>query len=300
MTYTYYPGCSAHSTSRAYEESIQAVAPLIGLTLRELDDWNCCGATAYMNVNEVLSFCLTARNLALAEKQGDPVCTACSACYTNLAKTNKYLHQFPDLKKKVDTALAEGNLSYKGNLETRHLLDVVVNDIGVEKIKSAVKKPLAGLRVAPYYGCQIVRPVTGEADPEHPVLLEKLISAVGATPVEFALATWCCGGSMMGTNEDVALRLCRNLLLCAERSQADVIAVTCPLCHINLEAYQGRINARYGTKFNIPVLYFTQVMGLAFDLAPKALGLQRAIVPYRQKAMRAADKASAVAAEQGA
>ncbi len=279
MSYIYYPGCSAHAGGRAYDESIQAIAPKLGVELKELEDWNCCGATAYMNVNEVLSFSLTARNLALAEKENKPVCTACSACYTNLAKTNVYLHKFPELKAKVDTALAEANLTYNGNVETKHFLDVVVTAIGLDKVKSLVKKPLSGLKVAPYYGCQILRPLSGEKDPENPVMLEQLLEAIGATPTKFALKTWCCGGSLMGTNDAVALRLCRNLLMNAVEDGADVIAVTCPLCQTNLEAFQPRVNAMFGTSFKIPVLYFTQLMGMAFDMPDRSLGLARSIIP---------------------
>ena len=209
MKYSYFPGCSSHSTGRAYEESVRAVAEPLGLELQELEDWNCCGATAYMSVNEILSFSLTARNLALAEKADQPLVTACSACYTNLMKTNVYLEKFPDLKTKVDEALAEASMSYRGHVPTRHLLEVVVNDVGLDAVKAAVKKPLEGLKVAPYYGCQIVRPYTYEADPYNPTSLEKVIEATGATATRFALKTQCCGGSLMATMNPVALRLCR-------------------------------------------------------------------------------------------
>lgn len=284
MSYVYYPGCSAHASGRAYDESTRAVANALALELKELDDWNCCGATAYMNVNEVLSFCLTARNLALAEKEKSPVCTACSACYTNLAKTNVYLHKFPELKAKVDQALAEGGLTYSGDVETKHLLEVIVKDIGLDRVKAQVTKPLTGLKVAPYYGCQMLRPYpVADADPEYPTMLEDLLATLDATPTRFALKTWCCGGSLMGTNDAVALRLCRNLLLSAQEGGADVIAVTCPLCQSNLETFQPRVNAMFGTHFKIPVLYFTQLVGMAFGLTSRALGLGRGLIAVRKR-----------------
>lgn len=281
MEYTYYPGCSAHATGRGYEESIQAIVGLLGIELKELEDWNCCGATAYMNVNEMLSFSLTARNLSLAEKEKRPVTTPCSACYLNLRKTNVYLNQYPDLKKKVNSALAEAGMSYSGAVETKHFIEVVVNDIGLEKVKALVKRPLEGLKIAPYYGCQMLRPLPcqEEKDPDNPVMFEQLLEALGATPVPYALKTQCCGGSLMGTKNDVALRLCRNLLLNAQEAQADCIAVTCPLCQLNLDAYQKRVNHNYGTNFAFPVLFFTQLMGMAFQLPFKKLGLHRCIVP---------------------
>jgi len=289
MNYIYYPGCSAHAGGRAYDESTRAIAPMLGIELKELEDWNCCGATAYMNVNEVLSFCLTARNLALADREKAPVCTACSACYTNLAKTNVYLHKFPALKAKVDTALAEAGLKYDGNVETKHLLEVVVNDVGLDKVKAAVKKPLTGFKIAPYYGCQMLRPISIEKDPENPVMLEGLLKALGATPTDFSLKTWCCGGSAMATNSEVALRLCRNLLISATAGGAEMIAVTCPLCQTNLEAFQPRVNDMFGTSFKLPVLYFTQIMGLAFGIGDKEIAMQRSIIPLKRRPTTAAE-----------
>ena len=278
MKVAYYPGCSLHATARAYDESIRSIAGLMNLTLEEIDDWNCCGATAYMNVNEILSFSLSARNLALAAKTGLPVVSPCSACYTNLRKTEKFLAEMPDIKRKVDEALAAGGLRYDGGIVSKHLLQVVVEDVGLDKVRALVKRPLAGLKVAPYYGCQIARPFAMEESVDNPVMLDRLLEALGAVAVPYAMKTVCCGGSLMGTREEVALRLCRNLLLCAQQQKADCIAVTCPLCQMNVDTYQGRVNENYGTSFNIPVLYFTQLMGMAFGIGAEDLGLQRGTV----------------------
>jgi heterodisulfide reductase subunit B len=279
MKVSYYPGCSLHATARAYDESIRSIAGLLDLTLEEIDDWSCCGATAYMNVNEILSFTLSARNLALAAKSGLPVVSPCSACYTNLRKTEKYLAEMPDIKRKVDEALAAGGLRYDGGIVSKHLLQVVVEDVGLDKVRALVKQPLTGVRVAPYYGCQIVRPLGIEASVDNPVMLDRLIEALGAVVVPYAMKTICCGGSLMGTREEVALRLCRNILRCAQQQGANCIAVTCPLCQMNVDMYQGRVNDAYGTSFNIPVVYFTQLMGLAFGVSAQDLGLQRGGVP---------------------
>ncbi len=280
-SYSYYPGCSAHATGRAYDESIRAIAAPLGLELVELEDWNCCGATAYMSVNEMLSFSLTARNLALAEQAGRPLTTPCSACYTNLRKTEAYLEQYGELREKVGAALAEAKLSYRGGVRAKHFLEVVVHDVTLARVRAEVKRPLGGLKVAPYYGCKIVRPFSFEADPENPETLEQLLEAIGATPTAMALKTHCCGGSLMGTQNDQAIRLCRNLLLSVQESGAECIAVTCPLCQINLDAYQKRVNRTYGTAFHYPVLFFTQLLGLALDLPAAALGLKRCIVSPR-------------------
>ncbi len=279
MKVAYYPGCSLHATARAYDESIRSIAGLMNLTLEEIDDWNCCGATAYMNVNEILSFALSARNLALAAKSGLPVVSPCSACYTNLRKTEKYLAEMPDIKRKVDEALAAGGLRYDGGVVSKHLLQVVVEDVGLDKVRALVKRPLVGVRVAPYYGCQIARPFPMEESVDNPVMLDRLIEALGAVAVPYAMKTVCCGGALMGTREEVALRLCRNLLLCAQQQSANCIAVTCPLCQMNVDTYQGRVNEAYGTSFNIPVVYFTQLMGVAFGVGAEDLGLNRCTVP---------------------
>lgn len=281
MNFSYYPGCSSHAGSRAYEESIHAIAPLLGIELKEIDDWNCCGATAYMAVNETLAFSLTARNLMQAKKGGnDPVVTPCNACYTNLRKTQHYMKEYPTLRGQVNQALAEGGLKYDADdLESKHVLEVVVKDIGLEKVKTLVKQPLSELKIAPYYGCQIVRPMGIEADYNNPMMLDHLLGAIGAQVVPFQLKTYCCGGSLIGTNEEVALRLCRNLLECVQANGANCIAVVCPICQLNLDGYQKRINATYGTNFNVPVLYFSQLMGMAFGVDRKKLGLTRGIAP---------------------
>ncbi len=292
MRCAYFPGCSLDATGRPYGESVNAVAAALGIELVEIDDWNCCGATAYMNVNEVLSFCLSARNLSQAARTGGPLVTACSACFTNLRKTEAYLVKFPQLKDKVDQALAEGGIRYDGGVGAKHFLQVVVEDIGLDRIRALVKRPLNELRVAPYYGCQIARPYGIEDDQDNPQMLDRLITALGATPTYFPMKTGCCGGSLMGTREEVALRLCRNLLLCARQDRADCIAVTCPLCQMNLDVYQGRINRVYGTDFHFPVVYFTQLMGLAFQLKLEDLGLQRCVEPATPVTARFTQEAS--------
>jgi heterodisulfide reductase subunit B len=279
MRYAYYPGCSLEATGRPYGDSVLEVAKALGIELVELEDWNCCGATAYMSVNETLSFSLSARNLCQAKKIGDTLVTACSACYTNLRKTEAYLSDFPEMKKKVDASLAEAGLHYEGGIVTKHFLQTVVEDIGLDKIKSHIKRPLSGLKVAPYYGCQIARPYGIEDNADNPTMMDNLITTLGATPIYYPMKTVCCGGSLMGIREDVALRLCRNILLCAQQYGAQCVAVTCPLCQLNLDAYQEKINHTYGTSFNFPIVYFTQLMGMAFGLDKKNLGLDQCIVP---------------------
>jgi heterodisulfide reductase subunit B len=281
MTYSYFPGCSIKGTAIAYEESLLPVMKCLDIELEELDDWNCCGATAYMAVDEVKACVLASRNLALAEKAGHRELLApCSACYLVLNKTKHYLSESPAIERVVQQALAVGRLSYTGNVPVRHPLDVLVNNVGLEAIKRRVRRPLRGLRVAPYYGCQLVRPYATFDDQENPTSMDRLLEAIGASVVRYPLKTRCCGGSLTGTLPEPGL-LCSFILLKeALKRGADVIATVCPLCQFNLDGYQERIAARFEPA-RIPTVYFSQLIGLAFGLSARELGLHRGLVPMR-------------------
>jgi heterodisulfide reductase subunit B len=278
--YTYFPGCSCSSEggARAYDWSIRAVAKALDIELEELPDWNCCGSTPSGSVDELGAFCLAARDLALAGKTGRDMVTPCSACYVIFCRTNEYLKEYPGLKAKVDQALEAGGLRYDRMVKVRHMLDIVVNDIGYDAIKAKVKKPLAGLKVAPYYGCQVVRPGFGFDHPEKPQSLEKLIASLGGEPTPFPLKTRCCGGSLIISEEDIALDLTRKLLESAASNGAECLVTVCPLCQTNLDAYQSRVNKKFKADYKLPVLFFTQLMGIAFGLDEKALGIKNSIV----------------------
>jgi heterodisulfide reductase subunit B len=172
-------------------------------------------------------------------------------------------------------------LEYWGGVKVRHLLDVIVKDIGENEVKSRVKRKLSGLRVAPYYGCQLTRPFGEVDDTQFPMMLDTLLSWIGAQPVSFPLKAKCCGGLLMMTSEEVSLGLNKNLLDCAAQNGAECIATICPLCHMNIETYQGDVNKRFGTNFRIPALYFTQLMGLAFGFSRKELGIDEEMVSSR-------------------
>ncbi|MDP2209652.1 MAG: CoB--CoM heterodisulfide reductase iron-sulfur subunit B family protein [Bacteroidota bacterium] len=283
MKYAYYPGCSLEKTQRGYDESVREVFEALGQELIEIDDWNCCGATIYMSVKETVSLAVSSRNLALAEKMGLDIIAPCSSCFTVLAKTNRILNQVPEMHKDVNEALTEGGLSYKGKTKVRHPVDILMNDVGIETILHNSKKSLNGLKVAPYYGCQIVRPEKGFDDRENPILLDRMFNKCGADVVPFPMKVRCCGGMLMTTFEDTALKLNMELLQCADNNGADVIVTTCPLCHFNLEAYQDKINEKYQTKYNIPILYFTQLLGIVLGLPEKKLGIDSSFIPMCKK-----------------
>ncbi len=285
MEYLYYPGCSLEASGRAYDDSLRAVFNALGVGLKELPDWNCCGATIYMSVAEAASVAISARNLAIAERNGSRDLVApCSACYTVLLKTNRFLKESRELKSKVDHLLGQAGLSYGLTVNVRHPLDVLVNDIGIEVIALSAKRSLEGIDFAPYYGCQIVRPERGFDDSEFPVAMDRLFERLGAKPVYFPLKTRCCGGMLMTTFPEVALHLVDELLGCATENGASCIVTTCPMCQVNLEAYQKRVNKEFKRNYRMPVLFFTQLLGIALGCSETALGLERNFEPLAQAA----------------
>jgi heterodisulfide reductase subunit B len=286
MSYFYYPGCSLLSTGRSYHESLMAVFNKLETPLALIDDWNCCGATAYMAISELKAFALCARNFALAEQQAGQdsgpvdIVTPCAACYLGLNKAVHYLSDYSVIGEKVKAALDAAELQYEKRVHIRHPLDVLRNQIGVEKIASLVSKPLSGLRVACYYGCQIVRPYADFDDQQDPTSMDAIMAALGADVVEWPLKARCCGAALTGTVADVGQRLSHQLLKEARQRKCDLIATACPLCQFNLECYQQQMNRRFHDNGKIAVAYFSQAMGVAMGLAQKALGIKRLFVPW--------------------
>jgi heterodisulfide reductase subunit B len=258
--------------------SSQAIAKPLDMELTELEDWTCCGSTPYGSLDELESVCVAARNLALAEKTGLELVTPCSSCFVTLYKANLQLKDHPQLKAQVNEALAVANLEYRGNLQIRHLIEVLVNDITPEVIAAKVQRGLNGLKVAPYYGCQLSRPDYGFDDPEFPRSLDRLVDCLGAEAVSFPLKNRCCGGSLIIPEEELALGLIRKLLDNALENGAQCIVTPCPLCQTNLDAYQSRVNSRFKTHYNLPVLFITQLIGLALGIDSISLGLKTNIV----------------------
>lgn len=283
MRYLYYPGCSLKGTARAYEESMLAVFRKLDFPVEELGDWNCCGATAYMSVDEMKACALAARNLALAEQsaQREPVSliAPCNACYLVLAKAQRYMEEYDHVGRMMADALRDAGLQYHGNVHVRHPLDVILNDIGLEVIRGQIGAPLSGLNVASYYGCQVVRPYATFDDQYAPTSMDQLMKSLGAEPVDWPLKTRCCGGSLTGTIQEAGLRLSYIILKEARDRGADVVATCCPLCQFNLECYQAQMGRMFDDDIHVPVAYFSQLMGRAMGMDDHALGLQRNFVP---------------------
>jgi heterodisulfide reductase subunit B2 len=299
MRYGYFPGCSLERNAIAYQESLLAITSRLGMEFAEVDDWNCCGATEFIAVNRMRAYALVSRTLALAADQAraravggngqaptrdHQLVAPCSACFLNLSKVDHYLGESPALAEKVNQALAAGGLHYDpGSVRVRHLLDVLVNDVGYERIAAQITRSLQGLRIAPYYGCLVVRPAfQGSFDnPEYPTSLDKLMRTLGAKVVDFPLKAHCCGGHMTQISQNTALELIRRLLKNAADYKTDVIVTLCPMCQLNLDAFQQNVNEHFKTNYNIPVLFFTQLMGLAFGLSPAAVGIGKEFIDAR-------------------
>ena len=273
MHYTYYPGCSLEGTAREYDVSTRAVMDRLGIQLTELPDWTCCGASAAEPNSLLLSLVLPARNLAIADKTapGQDILVPCSACYLNLKRAGESVSTDPDLAAKIDTVLMDEGLVLKRLAGVRHLLDVLVNDVGAGRIGDRVATPLEGLVVAPYYGCQCLRPYTVFDDPETPRSMDPLIAATGARVHPWSMGARCCGASHMNTKPEVAQRLVGSILSAARG--ADVIATVCPMCQMNLEAYQKTISRRENDDLQITVMYLPQLIGMALGMTETDLGI---------------------------
>lgn len=270
----YYPGCSLHSTASELDISTRAVCEALGLELVELPGWVCCGSSAAHRVDPLLATTLPIRNLTLVEQSGlKEVTLPCAACFNRFKMALHEIEHHPDLKREVDMAVG---YEYQDRVAVRSLLDVVVNRVGLDAVAKRVKTPLAGLKVVSYYGCLLTRPpqVTGAQDAEYPMDMDRLMTALGAESLDWSYKTSCCGASLSVTNTEIALDLSRRILENARAVGADVVVVACPLCHTNLDARQHQM----GLEEPIPILYFTQLMALAFRLGTKAMALEKNMV----------------------
>lgn len=271
MKYIYYPGCSLEGTALEYNLSTQAAMKALGAELAELEDWTCCGASAAEATGFLLSMVLAARNLALGERMGidGDFLIPCSACYLNLRRVEEHVRQDADLLGKINEALQEEHLQYTGGIRVRHLLDVIATDIPPARIAAKVTHKLSGIRVAPYYGCQALRPYGSFDDPEQPRSMEPVIKALGADVHPWSVGSKCCGAALMSTKKNVGLELTGAILKAAQG--ADCIVTVCPMCQMNLEAYQNSISKERGEDLGISILYLPQLMGLAFGLPENKL-----------------------------
>ena len=283
----YYPGCALEGSGNGYDVSTRAIAYELGLKLRDVKDWNCCGAMEVKNIDPKIQTYLSSRVLSQAvnENRNNVVMAPCNGCYHNLKKAEYDLSHDEESRAVVDKLSTKaGHKTYEaGQAETIHALDWIKDTIGEEGLRQRTKGRLAGMKIANYYGCMYVRPRhifpekdqgPGSESTSKPHFMDDLLAAAGAENVEFPLKTACCGGAHTLSDSDTSTKLVLNILQAAEASGAEVIATECPTCHSGLEMHQIRAEKRLGKKTNVKILYVTQLLGLALGIRPRKLGIQ--------------------------
>jgi len=273
MKFLYFPGCSLDGTALEYNRSTHAVMTALGVELFEIKDWTCCGASAAEVASPLLSMVLPARTLALAEAmdESDEILVPCSSCYLNLFKVAKKSREDPELLERINSVLKVQGLQFNNRIKIRHLLDVVTTSIGADIIGSKVPSPLSDLTIAPYYGCQCIRPYAVFDDPEDPHSMDPIIKATGAQVHHWHKGGTCCGASHINTKPEIGIELVTSIL--KEAKEADIIVTVCPMCQMNLEANQQKISNREHEDLKTPILYLPQLLGLAMQLSESELRL---------------------------
>ncbi|HXW66918.1 MAG TPA: CoB--CoM heterodisulfide reductase iron-sulfur subunit B family protein [Thermoplasmata archaeon] len=280
MRLAYYPGCVAQESGKELDLATRWVCRSLGLELVEFPSFSCCGSGFVDEANEVLNVALNARNLAIAERAGLDLLTICSTCQGMLSLANVRLAD-PTIRARVDGALAPLGIQYRGTTKVKHLLRVLVEDVGLDAVRAKVRRPLAGLKVGAFYGCHLLRPSDelGTESGEEPHSFEALLAALGATPVYYRGRVMCCGFPIQFVKPEVASHIAGRQIDDAKAHGADAMATPCPLCHISLDAYQNQAAKAVGHALDLPVFHLPQVVGLAFGASPEELGLPRHLVP---------------------
>jgi len=276
--YAYYGGCSLEGTAIEYDMSVKQVMKKLGVSLREPEDWSCCGSTPAHTVDHVFAAALAARTLAIIEKMGTSTVTLpCPSCLTVFKRAHLSMMGDASFKREVNELLDE---PYNGGVTSKSTLQLMYEDIGLEAVAAKVTHALPDLVVAPYYGCILTRPpeIAQFDDPENPISMDKILEAVGVKVADYAFKMECCGAAFGVPKREMVNKLTFKVLSMALDAGANCIAVACPLCQQNLDLRQSQVNSTMGTNFNIPILYFSQIVGLTYGLSPKELGLDKIIV----------------------
>jgi heterodisulfide reductase subunit B len=281
MKYAYFPGCSLSSSGYDYHLSLKYVSRALGIDLIEVKDWVCCGASSAHATSHLLSVALPVLSLSHAEKDGFVKLIApCLACLSRFKSANEELEHDPELKSKIHQVF---DYKYQGKVKVYHPLEVFL-EMGLDKIRKKIRTKLSGLKVACYYGCVLTRPpkIAQFDNVEDPQSMNDIVRILGAETIEWSFKTECCGVSMTLTRSDIVLKLSNDILHEAKEAGANAIAVCCPLCQANLDGRQRQIEETYKTRYGIPILYITQLMGLAFGAYPKEVGIQKLITSPRE------------------
>ncbi|MBI2412837.1 MAG: CoB--CoM heterodisulfide reductase iron-sulfur subunit B family protein [Deltaproteobacteria bacterium] len=274
MKIPYYPGCTLNTFAKSFDESARSSALEIGFEMAELKQWNCCGATFPLTPDNLIALSAPAKVLSNAGKEGDTLTTLCSVCYNVLKRTNKVMRDNREKRSTINGFIEE---EYDGAVNVLHFLEVLRDKIGFDKVKAAVKRPLTGIKTGAYYGCMLLRPFEdmGIDNAERPTVFENLLKALGAEPVEFPNRIECCGAHLAMNNEEVVTKLSGNVMTSAVGSGAELIVTSCPLCQYNLEKSQDKVASRTPGYTGVPVIYFTQALGLALGQPIETLGFEK-------------------------
>jgi heterodisulfide reductase subunit B2 len=278
MKVSYYPGCSLEGTAKPYHTSVLQVCRALGVELQEVPEWACCGSSAALKTSALLSTALSAHNLALVERQRlSEVVAPCPFCFRRLKSAQQEMKNDPKLKEAVQRTI---ETEIEGNVQVRSLLEFVRHRVGLDAIASKVTRPLQGLKLIPYYGCYVVKPPTVAQfdDPENPTSLDEILRAAGAEVLDWDFKAECCGAGLSLSKTEKVCELSGRLIREAAERGADAMVVVCQLCQANLDIRQSEIGVQHHRDYRLPIVYFTQALGLAFGFAAKDLGLQRHMV----------------------
>ena len=280
MKVSYFPGCTLNTTGKGFDNAVRASSAAVGLDLAELPDWNCCGATFPLIIDNMLELAAPAHVLVKAQEEGSILTTACTTCYNVLKRTNGFIREHEEERDRINTFI---EAEYAGEVEVKDIVHLLRDDIGYETIREKVQKPLKDLRVGCYYGCMVLRPPKEVAydDPDHPTSLDDLMAALGATPVDFAHKNECCGAYLAVKDPSITQEMVYTILRSAQNTGAEALVTNCPLCQFNLDKQQAEMRKRHAGFQPIPIFYFSQLMGLALGLETDDYGWERHYIDPR-------------------
>jgi len=291
MKVSYFPGCTLNTTGKGFDNAVRASAAAVGLDLVELPDWNCCGATYPLIIDNMLELAAPAHVLVAAQQEGSILTTACTTCYNVLKRTNKFIQEHEEERDRINAFI---EAEYAGEVEVKDILHMLRDDVGFEAIADKVRLPLKDLKVASYYGCMVLRPPNEVAydDPDHPTSLDDLVAALGATPVDFAHKNECCGAYLAVKDAGITREMVYAILRSAQNAGAEAVVTNCPLCQFNLDKQQAEMRKSYAGYQPVPIFYFSQLMGLALGLETEDYGWERHYVDARPLVQKLLEGAS--------
>jgi heterodisulfide reductase subunit B len=280
MRVSYFPGCTLNTTGKGFDHAVRASSAAVGLELVELPEWNCCGATYPLIIDNMLELAAPAHVLVSARGEGTTVTTACTTCYNVLKRTNKFIREHEEERERINAFI---EADYSGEVEVMDILHLLRDQVGFEAVQSKVQKPFTDLRVAAYYGCMVLRPPDEVAydDPDHPQSLDDLITALGATAVDYPHKAECCGAYLAVKEPDITREMVYTILRSALAAGAEAVATNCPLCQFNLDKQQAEMRKVYAGYQPVPIFYFSQLMGLALGLDASEYGWDRHYIDAR-------------------